>query len=501
MRTFVLFLMTVFQVAIANAQSFKCEKLERVDKDNSLLERSLASVSFESGEAGWDIEYVNKNIAGDKKLAVRRLQANEAKGNKGNANVYEFVFNVSEDGERTFVITKIGSPLSVRCVAKGLAKGDKVTYQLDEEDDNLMRIETMQNGNFGVYPQDGKACVEITTTIDKVDIVTGWAKTETRADNGARVVNVVVDIDKLSSLRERVAMLKSKSDSLTEAGDYLALEPVDAELEAKSAELAKLADIVIGGDGIKSLALSVDDLGQKEKRRYAVIAITESFESLLAHARKLRDGKNSHTDYGYYEAMIKAYDKAIAHKDVPHAQMEALQNERNDMAALRKQFYLMGCALDLAEKAEKENGFESEGVYKNFSARCKLAEIVMTEHPEIEGVDAIYAASWAKLEKHPMSKNVIKEKVIVKRQVLTGKVVKGDSYLFDPRGMRVFSTYKSGKIKNDDRGKVLGKIGQDGSFHIVLTEPTSYIYIEGEKESRPITGTTSDMGTLVLESR
>lgn len=501
MRLFVIVLIAFLQASVASAQSFKCEKLERADKDGSLLERSLASVSFESDEAGWNIEYVNKSIAGDKKLAVRRLQAGEAKGNPGNTCVYEFVFNVAEDGERTFVITKVGSPLSVRCVAKGLAKGDRVTYQLDEENDNLTRIETVPNGSFGVYPQEGKGCVEITTTIDELNVVTGWQKTEAKAANGARVISVVADLSMLDGLRKKVAALESKSDSLAKAGDYLALEPVDKELEAKRSELSKLTDIVIGGDGIKSLALPIDDLGQKEKRRYAVIAITENFESLLAHARKLRDGKNSHTDYGYYEAMIKAYDKAIAHKDAPHDQIEALQNERNDMAALRKQFFLMERALVLADKAEKEQGFESAGVYKNLSARLKLADIVMTNHPEIGGVDDIYAATLEKLKKHPDVNDTFSADTVQKRQVITGKVVKGSTYLFDPRGMRIFSVRRSGKIKTDDRGECLGTIKQDGTFRIVLKEATSYIYIEGEKESRSISGSTSDMGTLVLESR
>lgn len=493
--------MALLQASMASAQSFRCEKLERVDKDGSLLERSLASVAFESDEAGWNIEYVNKNIAGDKKLAARRLQAGEAKGRAGGTNVYEFVFNVSEDGERTFVITKVGSPLSTRCVAKGLAKGDKVTYQLDEENDNLTRIETVQNGSFGVYPQDGKGCVEITTTIDEVNVMTGWPKAEAKAANGARVISVVVDLDKLGSLRGRVDALEARSDSMAKAGDYLALEPVDKELEAKRTELSRLTDIVIGGDGIKSLALPIDDLGQKEKRRYAVIAITENFESLLAHARKLRDGKNTHTDYGYYEAMIKAYDKAIAHKDAPHGQIEALQNERNGMAALRKQFFLMERASALADKAEKERGFESEGVYKNLSARFNLAGIVMTNHSEIEGVDDIYANTLERLKKHPMYRETMTADTIMTRQVLTGKVVKGSTYLFDPRGMRIFSARRPGKIKNDDRGECLGKIRQDGTFRVVLKEATSYIYIEGEKESRGISSATGNMGTLVLESR
>lgn len=76
----------------------------------------------------------------------------------------------------------------------------------------------------------------------------------------------------------------------------------------------------------------------------------------------------------------------------------------------------------------------------------------------------------------------------------------GDSYLLDPRGMRVFAAGWSGKVKPKERGRVLGKIGQDNTFRIVLEKPVDYIIIEGESRSRSITPETRDMGTLVLES-
>lgn len=500
-KLFIFFLTIAANSFMLNAQTFKCDKQDDITIDESLMNKSLASVSFVSAESGWTIEYVNKNIVGDKRLGARKQSGNDENGNKALLNIYEFVFNVSEDPERTFIISKIGSPISIRCVAKGLAKGNRVVYRLEEEADDLMRIETQANGNFGVYPQEGKACVEITTTLDILEVNTGWPKTETKSANGARVINVIMDVGKLSELKEDIEALQSKSASMEEAGDYQNLETVDKQLEEKEKEYGSLSDIVLGGKGIKSVSISTEDINQKEKRRYAVIAITESFESLLAYAKELASQKNSHTDYGYYEAVMMAYKKAIEHKDAPLDKIEALQNERNSFAALRKQFYLMGRALELAKKAEAEQGFESEAVYKNLSARLKLADIVADEHPEIEGVDEIYASTLAKLEKHPMSKNKHTEEITMKRQVLSGKVIKGASYLLNPQGMRIFAVRKEGKIKESDRGAVIGKIGQDGTFRVVLKEPTPYIYIEGEKVSRAITEKTRDMGTLVLESR
>ena len=480
------------------AQEISCKKLDAVTTSQELTDKNMASVTFESGERGWTIEFVNKNVEGDKRQGERTLQADEAVGAKTNTVAYTFLFNVSEDNERTFVISKMGSPMSAKCVAKALKPGSQVTYQLDELDDKLARIEAQKNETMGVYPKEGMACVEITTMLSELKISTGWESTETKSASDARVITIVVDINRLKALLQTVQELKAKSKSLEDAGDYLALGDVDKELETRENEYVQLSNIVVGGEGIKSITLSLSDLGLKEKRRYAIIALTETYESLLTHARQLAAEKNHHTDYGFYESMIITYDKAIGHKDAPHDSLAALQAERNDMALLRKRFYLMGKALELADKAMSAGNDSAE--YKNLSARCKLAELVMKNHPEIEGVDEIYQNTNSRRENHPLHKNKRKEEVVDKHQVISGKVEKGDSYLLDPRGMRVFQAGWPGKVKPKERGKVLGKIGQDNTFRIVLEEPVDYIIIEGESRSRSITPETSDMGTLVLES-
>ena len=196
--------------------------------------------------------------------------------------------------------------------------------------------------------------------------------------------------------------------------------------------------------------------------------------------------------------MIITYDKAIGHKDAPHDSLAALQAERNDMALLRKRFYLMGKALELADKAKSAGNDSVE--YKYLSARCGLAKEVMQNHPEIEGVDEIYQSTYTRIKENPWFQNIDTTVVYGEHQVISGKVEKGDSYLLDPRGMRVFQAGWPGKVKPKERGKVLGKIGQDNTFRIVLEEPVDYIIIEGESRSRRITRETRDMGTLVLES-
>lgn len=480
--------MLVMLSMTAMGQSIVCKK--QGTKADATLEANLSAITFVSSLGDWSIASIKK-LEGD-------VDITKTKDSNGKY-LYEYRANVSEDYERTFILGRKGSAITTQCVAKSLRKGYRTTYELEEEADTLMRVEAQPNGDFGVYPQEGKACVEITTSLEIISVKTDWSVKEETTANGARRFTIVIEPDRLKQLKTAIDALRKESKQLEDAGEFLKIEAVDKQLEEKEAAYDKLESIAITGKGVKTLMLPIADIGIKEKRRYAVIAITESFESLLDHARTLKGQMNSHLDFGFYDATVIAYDKAINHKDAPTEQLEGLRNERNGIASIRKYIYLMGKAQEKADAAEKEKGAEAEEVYKNLSARCKIAQILLESNPEINGLQEVYNNTLARLEKHPMFKERIQEKVTEKRQVLTGKVVKGSSFLMNIAGLRVFAVNLPGKIKDKDYKKEIGKIAADGSFRIVLVEPTPYIYIEGELKSRRISPTTSNMGTLILE--
>lgn len=476
----------------ATAQTIICEKQGRSEAPD--LGDNMACVAFHSTLGDWVIQ----PIKADRALPRRR-------SDDGRGYVYEFLADVSVDKERTYILSRRGSAITDQCVAKGLRKGYRVVYSLTEQADTLQRIEARQGGGAGLYSEADKACVEITTTMDNLSLKSGWPVKESRAANGARQLEVVVNLKtlktvkaELDSLNRLLAVKDKETDYLNEAA-LTELGRLESEVETCDSIYTSLATLTIGGAGIKPLPVSLTDLGNKERRRYAVVALTESFDALLAHARSMRDGRGSHIDYGYYDAACIAYDKAIGHKDAPQSELETLRNERNDMAAVRKLVWLMGRAQELADKAEREHGFNSDAVYKNLLARCNVAKKLMADYPDLQGVQEVHDTTYSRLLSHPSSQNHTSETVTVQRQVISGKVVKGTSFLLNVSGLRVYAVSVPGRIKAKNYKKEIGKIGQDGSFRIVLPEPTSYIYIEGEKESRPISPTTADMGTLVLE--
>ena len=468
-----------------SAQSIVCKKLSA--KAESNLGENTASVMFVSPKGDWVI----KSLKEEKPLDSRRNP-------DGAGFVYESLVDVSTYKECTFILGRQGSAITDQCVSKGLRSGMRVIYSIDEEADTLSRIEAQRNNATGVYPDAGKGCVEITTTLNNLNVVTDWPKTEDKSVNGARVIKVVVDVERLGIMRGELDSLSQVMQQMEKDNDYLNMAPLAERLNSVQAQYDRYEEITLGGKGVKPLALSLADLAMKERRRYAVIAITESFEALLAHARALRAAIPQHVDNGHYDATRIAYDKALEHKDAPPADLETIRNERNEVAALRKMIWLMWRAGDMAAEAEKTQGLESEEVYKKLLAKYNIAGKLIKENPQIQGLQAVREETYERLKKHPMFYNKTEVVETHHRQVITGKVVAGDNFYMSVPGLRVYSVRYPGKIKSGDAKQEIGRIKPDGTFSIALPEPTSYIYIEGEKMSRHIDSTTSDMGTLVL---
>lgn len=511
--------LTVAAFAFSASFNVAAQTITCIPQGHSLeepsLDKSKASIVFRSTYDGWIINQ-KQNHDGD--MACRS-------SNDGKEYIYEFLVDVSKSSERTYIISRSGNLTTSECVVKGLRKGYRVVYNISEQaEDNLQRIEANQFGEGNFYGGNS-ACVEITTEIKNLELTTGWKVTPKTASNGARILEVVVDIPDLEMKKNRRDSLKTLFTEKTKECERLRqayyakverIENADKEEEIfNNAEKAvtllepdvRKADsiynsykmLTIGGAGIKPLSIELVGLAPKKRYRYAVVALTESFEDLLSYARSLRDGHNSHIDFGYYEAMRIAYKKVVEHKDAPQSQLESLENESQEMLAIRQLIWYMELAQKKVDEAEHKQGAESEAVYKNLLARCNIAKKIMADYPEIEGVREVYNSTHTRLLAHPLSKNRTTETVSVQRQVISGKVVKGPSFLLDVSGLRVYAVSFSGKVKNSNYKKEIGRIRQDGSFRIVLSEPTNYIYIEGEKESRPISSDTSEMGTLVLE--
>jgi hypothetical protein len=474
---------------VASAQSIVCEKqgLTAVT-----LDEGFAAVKFVSHQADWVITpvQVQKND-----VAIPRTMSAD-----GKTYTYEFHTNIVGAPERTYMLGRRGSAITDQCVVKSLRRGFCVTYSLEEQKDSLQRME-LQPGKTSRYMVKGaenKACVELTTVVDELKVSTPWTINETKSDNGARVISVIVDVEALTAMKQELDSLSQKLDDLEKAGRYSEMESLMALVDKKSAEYDSKSEISIGGDGIKTIIVPLADLTKKELRRYVVISITESFDMLLAHARKLRDERVSHTESSYYHAALTAYDKALKSNDIPKDKSSAIQEESNDMRFLRQNSFFAERAQVIVDKMEEKYGWESDSVYKYLSFRCEALKRIVEKHPEITGFRKMYEESEEIVSNHPKYKVTETVTTTVHRQVISGRVVKGSSFLLSVGGLRVFSAKKYEKNKDEDLVEI-GKTKSDGSFRIPLKESTRYILFEGERKSHVINENTGNMGTLTLE--
>lgn len=381
------------------AQTIKCEK--QSDTEIADLDYGMASVVFQSTLGDWVI----KPIKADRVVDCRR-------SDDGKSYVYEFLADVSKDRERTYILGRRGSAVTDQCVVKDLKKGHRVVYKLSEQADDLQRIEVQKQTDNGLSKKKDTALVDITTTIKELKLSTVWPVKDSTQINGARLLEVSVDMLKFSTMKNELDSLKELLAVKEKEDNYSTLDKID-ELEHLQKTVHTLdsifniyATLTIGGSGIKPIPINLADLGYNERRRYAVVALTESFEDLLGYARSLRDGHNSHIDYAYYSKMCSQYKKALEHKDVPVSQVEALREEYNQMMALRNLMWQMQRSQELVDEEEHKGGINSDGVFKYLLIRWTVAKKIMKEYPEIEGVQEVRDSVYDRIKKH---KNYTKE--------------------------------------------------------------------------------------------
>lgn len=213
-----------------------------------------------------------------------------------------------------------------------------------------------------------------------------------------------------------------------------------------------------------------------------VPTLATSFEELIEIAREYSRSYRDHTESSYYLAAVTAYDQAIGHNDCPQNERDAIYEERNRMAAIRKTAYFRERTDTLARKAEAEKGFESDEVYKYLGGEFKFISKLVEEHPEVSGFKPIKEEVYQRLLKHPKATESLREEVTVQRQQITGIVsIENDHF---PIPLSSLNVYASPTEKIDRKNcRLIGRVKADGTFTIVVPDDMKYIFVDGEKKN------------------
>ncbi len=212
--------------------------------------------------------------------------------------------------------------------------------------------------------------------------------------------------------------------------------------------------------------------------------LEKSFDEILAIAKDYYKEYPSHTESSYYDAARIAYDNAINHNDCPQNIRESIREERDSMASIRRNTYLIEAAEAKAKQFEKEKGFTCDEVYKYLSGEVRFADRILRYHPEITGIQFLRDKVVTRLQGHPKGQNVVEKTVIKERETLSGIISFKNEFMAIPfKNMQVFAT-SSAKIKGGESRKI-GNINADGSYKVVKPIGISplYIYVTGEKDN------------------
>lgn len=487
MRKYIIVLLLVcLSASLSYAQTIICEKQ---GSTAAQLGEGNAAVSFVSTQSDWVI----KPIKGD-------TEQPRSKTSDGKKYIYEFQMNVSKDHERTYILGRKGSAITDQCVVKSLRPGIRVTFNLEEQADTLNRIEAKLSSSTGVYPVEGKACVEITTSVKQLEVMTGWPKEETISANGAKIINIFVDVQQLNRMEAKRDSLSAVMKRLEDADDYENMEGVMNTINKLEDDYDALAELTIGGQGIKGVPIQLTDLSVKEKRRYAVISISETFESLLAHARDMYAEYPLHTDYNYYEAARIAYEKAINHNDCPHELREAIRAEQDTILSLRRKTFAIEKAAARVQKYEAEKGFESDEVFKYLGGQINVINMILKYHPEISQFVTIKQSLIERAQKHPQGKTLDGyESVTHQREKISGTISFKNEYMSIPfNKLRVYAS--TTKNIQDSKSRIICKVNDDGTYSAVKPEGMDplYIYVTGEKnEAHFVPSGTTQMDIVI----
>lgn len=479
-------IVTLLSASALQAQTIECKKQGAASAAD--VQSGTAAVRFVSTQGDWVITPETN----DKAQPVTR---------KGNKYIYDFSTQLTANRESSFQMGRKGSAITERCVAKGLRSGFRTTFELEEIADTLRRIEVQHDDSPGGYFVEGKAYVEFSTSIKDLNIESAWPKTEKASATGARIVSFVIDVAQLDKMSADLANAQKELEALGD--DYLnpKMDELDNKIQSLQEQLDRYAVIYLGGNGIKGVDIQLAGIKAKEKRRYPVIALTDSYDGLIQQAKDMWDQRSQHTDPAFYAKICEIYEKAISHKDAPKDKLDDLKFELDMVKSIRKDLFMAERFSQEIERAKAQYGKDSEQVYKFLGGRYRALSMVNDRFPEVEGVDKMRAEVLEQMNSHPLGSNAEQVTITRHRQHITGRAVKGENFIRDLHGIGIFAVDSPKEVKSSTKRMRLGAVKADGTFDFYLPKPVEYIYFDGETYPRSITKETSDMGTITLECK
>ena len=428
---------------------------------------------------------------------------------------YELLLDISKGKSRVFVVSKKGSPISGKSDQLNI-NADEYRFFSIEEPGTLIAITTQRidsKSYFAKGENPVEALIEIKSAVQLSEITTSElvkiSQTGgTKGKDGTYNYGIVINAKQLPLLKEKVQkandLYRAKDESASSSWTDEQWKELDQLRESRdnaSNDYANAVTISLQGKNTNRVLLRsdlIEKLTPKDKlvcnidllSQTDTIIHEQTYQEALAIAKERYKNYPLHTESSYYDAARNAYDVVLSHKDCPINMRETIRAERDTMASLRRNTYLIEAAEAKAKQFEQEKGFECKEVYKYLGGVIRFADRILISHPEITGIQAIKDKTLKRLESHPDSKKEDgTETIIRQRERVSGTVSFKSEYMVMPfEKMRVFGI-DCAKIQ-DGKSHIIGKVNADGTFNVVKPKNIKplYIYVTGEKDNAHFVG-------------
>ena len=236
---------------------------------------------------------------------------------------YELI--VPTDGKRVFTITKKGTALRAE-VTKTPQKNKRLYYTVTEVANPIV-IEN-QSGRGNLYPVERKACLQFTTPIEDLRVqfspkLGGKLKKE-RAQSGANLIKLEIDMDSLDKYRNTLQDVQSKYDKINkvikakEATDLKSItdaewdlqERLQKEVATAESNLTEVVTIQLWGEGTNLLTLPVGDvmnIQTKSLTPYGILLLKEKvfaskYDELMHQAKEYMERRDYELARAHYSS-------------------------------------------------------------------------------------------------------------------------------------------------------------------------------------------------------
>lgn len=238
-----------------------------------------------------------------------------------------------------------------------------------------------------------------------------------------------------------------------------------------------------------------EELSYKQSVFFTVIGATTviekpvTYEELLAKAKEYSDAYTTQHESAWFLAGNDAYEAVRTHIDCPIELKDAYQTEQNKFIFLRKYARYVEQADERWQKAEAEEGFESENVWKYINLGRKMCQEILAKYPEMSWFKEKEAEFDALYKRHPQSN--------IDLPIVTGSVTKGEDWFLPVDGTAIYAIDFNCTGLDEIKGKNPVGAVQNGSYKVVLRNPCKYLYFAGEKRSRPIEYKTQTLNVVL----